>query len=76
MASHKERLGQQSEEEKDAYEVALEKSGCAKFHFALQDCYFEHNDWRKCKKEMEEFKKCNDEQLKLKRTARQAPNKS
>lgn len=62
MADHKEI----SEEEKDAYEVALERSGCAAFHYALQDCYFQHKDWRKCQKEMAEFKKCNDEQIKQK----------
>ena len=60
MASHKEKLEDLSEEEKDSFEMAIEKSGCAKFHFALQDCYFEHNDWRMCKKEMAEFKQCND----------------
>ncbi len=60
--AHKEKLENQSEEEKDLYEELIEKSGCAQFHFALQDCYFEHNDWRKCTKEMEEFKKCSKEQ--------------
>jgi len=66
MASHKEKLENLSEEEKDSFEIAIEKSGCAKFHFALQDCYFEHNDWRKCSKEMAEFKQCYDEKNKKK----------
>lgn len=70
MAGHKEKLEQLTQEEKDAYDVALEKSGCAQFHYALQDCYFEHKDWRKCQKEMEEFKKCNDEQMRLKSAAK------
>ena len=56
--SHKEKLQNQTEEEQDVYETLINKSGCAEFHFALQDCYFEHNDWRKCKKEMELFKMC------------------
>lgn len=60
--SHKEQLQNQAEEEKDAYETAIEASGCAKFHFALQDCYFEHNDWRKCRKEMDDFKLCVNKQ--------------
>jgi cytochrome c oxidase assembly factor 4 len=72
MAMHKEKFEHLSEEEKDAYEIALEKSGCAKHHFVLQDCYFEHKDWRKCQQEMAELKKCTDEQSKLKETARQA----
>lgn len=61
MASHKERREQQSEEEKDLYETLIENSGCSKFHFALQDCYFENNDWRKCQKEMTEFRQCMNE---------------
>ena len=56
--THKEKIQNQTEEEKDVYETAIENSGCSKFHFALQDCYFEHNDWRKCRKEMEDFKLC------------------
>ncbi len=64
-------MEQLSKDEKDAYEVALEKSGCVQFHYALQDCYSEHRDWRKCQKEMSEFKKCTDEQLRLKLAGRQ-----
>ena len=62
VQGHKEKLQNQSEEEKDLYETLIEQSGCAKYHFALQDCYFEHNDWRKCRKEMEEFKMCVNKQ--------------
>ena len=65
-SSHKELLENQSKEEKDMYEILLENSGCSKFHFSLQDCYFEHNDWRQCRKEMEEFKKCMSKQNKSK----------
>ena len=66
MTSHKEKQESLTEEEKDVYECALEKSGCSKFHFALQDCYYEHKDWRKCKKEMADLKKCTDEQIQKK----------
>ena len=66
MAGKVKTQDQLTEEEKDAYEVALEKSGCSQFHYALQDCYFEHRDWRKCQKEMADFKKCTEEQNKLK----------
>ena len=64
QGGHKEKLEAQTEEEKDEYEERIEKSGCAEYHYALQDCYFEHNDWRKCRKEMEDFKKCVAEQNK------------
>ena len=57
MATH-DQIEKDVDEEEDLYETLLEKSGCAKLHYALQDCYFEHNDWRKCQKEMQEFKKC------------------
>ena len=66
MSSHKEKLENLTEEEKDSYEIALEKSGCSQFHFALQDCYFEHKDWRMCQKEMAEFKRCYDSKNKKK----------
>ena len=69
MAGHhkaKEKLEQQSEEKKDVYETLIENSGCSRFHIALQDCYVEHNDWRKCQKEMAEFKQCMSEHSKQK----------
>ena len=62
MATRDQNQDLAQDEEEDLYETLLEKSGCAKLHYALQDCYFEHNDWRKCQKEMQEFKKCVDEQ--------------
>ena len=64
---HKQKLEQRNEEEKDVYETLIENSGCSKFHFALQDCYFEHNDWRKCQKEMAEFRECMSEHSKQKK---------
>lgn len=54
--------GTTTEGDKDLYEQLLEKSGCAHAHFALQECYLEHHDWRKCQAEMESFKKCIKEQ--------------
>lgn len=71
---HQEKLENLTEEEKDEYDIMLDKSGCAKFHYALQDCYFEHNDWRKCQKEMADFKKCNDQQIKDRQRRTQAEN--
>lgn len=49
----------QPEDDDDPYIKMLERSGCIKQHYKLQDCYFEHNsDWRKCQEEMKEFKEC------------------
>ena len=53
-------------EVEDPYENAIERSGCARYHHALQDCYLEHGDWRKCQEEMQEFRRCVDEQNKRK----------
>ena len=57
---------EEEEEEEDPFYTIIEKSGCSKYHYALQDCYAEKKDWRECKKEMEEFKRCNIAQQKLK----------
>ena len=55
------------EEEEDPFYTIIEKSGCAKYHYALQDCYTEKKDWRECKKEMEAFQQCNEAQQRLKK---------
>ena len=36
----------------------LTKKGCLEKHYAVQDCYFDTKDWRKCTKEVNEFKDC------------------
>ena len=49
----------EGEEEKDAYELMLERSGCIKEHYALQDCFFDKGrDWRVCQEQMREFREC------------------
>ncbi|XP_046849285.1 cytochrome oxidase assembly factor 4-like [Xenia sp. Carnegie-2017] len=48
-------------EEEDDYDRRINNSGCAVYHYALQDCYAKNKDWRKCTKEMAEFKKCFEE---------------
>ena len=49
----------EEEEEVDEYDMIIEKSGCAKEHFALQDCYHDNDrKWAKCKVEMSDFRKC------------------
>lgn len=60
--------GHGQEEEVDEWEERVERSSCAKFHYALQECYSTHGDWRQCQREMAEFRECMDAQKKLKRT--------
>jgi cytochrome c oxidase assembly factor 4 len=38
----------------------LSKLGCLEKHYAVQDCYFDTKDWRKCTKEVKDFKECID----------------
>ena len=50
---------EEDEDEVDEYELRIERSGCAKEHYALQDCYHDNDRrWAKCKDEMNEFRKC------------------
>ena len=57
-------------EERDPFDMRLEESGCSRYHYELQECYFEHNDWRKCQKEMKAFHECmqrNKDEKKIKK---------
>jgi hypothetical protein len=40
------------EDEPDEWEQRIDRGGCAKEHYKLQDCYMETKDWRKCKEEV------------------------
>ncbi|KAJ3352934.1 hypothetical protein HDU91_005941 [Kappamyces sp. JEL0680] len=42
----------------DPYDARILASGCAKEHEALQDCHWNHKDFRKCVEEMQKFKEC------------------
>lgn len=66
MAENKNPTPTEEEEEEDPFYTIIEKSGCSKYHYALQDCYAETRDWRKCKKEMQDFQACTEAQRKLK----------
>ena len=66
MAASKESHNNENEEEEDPFYTIIENSGCAQYHYALQDCYAEKKDWRQCKKEMQEFQRCTAAQQKLK----------
>ncbi|KPM03909.1 hypothetical protein NH340_JMT02927 [Sarcoptes scabiei] len=56
----------QEEEDKDALEEMLDRTGCKNQHFALQECMYEHKDWRKCQNLVNELRDCmrNYERLK------------
>ena len=62
VGGHKEQLELKTAVELDAWEKAIASSGCADYHETLQDCYYEHNDWRKCTKEMLLFRECMSRQ--------------
>jgi len=46
------------EEETDLVDKLLEKSGCADQHYAVSECMFDHQDWRKCQKPLKELQAC------------------
>ncbi|XP_070578344.1 cytochrome c oxidase assembly factor 4 homolog, mitochondrial-like [Ptychodera flava] len=58
----------EEEEEEDPVDRLLSKSGCAKYHYAVQDCMVEHKDWRKCQKEVTAFRECISQQQNQKKT--------
>ena len=60
------RQQEQEEEEEDFFNVTIQQSGCSTEHYALQDCFADKADWRKCKTEMSQFKMCMDKQRKAK----------
>eukprot|EP00039_Didymoeca_costata_P020645 m.342005 g.342005 ORF g.342005 m.342005 type:complete len:81 (+) comp20785_c0_seq1:227-469(+) len=64
-ATTSEKDKEQDEDEEDPMDQRIARSGCAEFHYKLQDCYTEKRDWRECQLEMKEFKECNTRQLKL-----------
>lgn len=58
---------EKEEEEEDFFNLAIQRSGCAKENYALQDCFADTGDWRKCHKEMVQFKMCMDKHKKMKK---------
>ena len=60
----------EDKEEEDFFNVTIQRSGCGREHHALQDCYWERGDWRKCTNEMTQFRQCMDRQRKEKSNSR------
>ncbi|XP_077197317.1 cytochrome c oxidase assembly factor 4 homolog, mitochondrial [Paroedura picta] len=46
------------EEEEDPFDQMISRTGCAAFHYAVQECMAEHQDWRKCQQQVQSFKDC------------------
>ncbi|XP_053241356.1 cytochrome c oxidase assembly factor 4 homolog, mitochondrial [Podarcis raffonei] len=46
------------EEEEDPFDKMISRTGCASFHYAVQECMAEHQDWRKCQEQVKSFKDC------------------
>nr|XP_033804684.1 cytochrome c oxidase assembly factor 4 homolog, mitochondrial isoform X2 [Geotrypetes seraphini]XP_033804686.1 cytochrome c oxidase assembly factor 4 homolog, mitochondrial isoform X2 [Geotrypetes seraphini]XP_033804687.1 cytochrome c oxidase assembly factor 4 homolog, mitochondrial isoform X2 [Geotrypetes seraphini] len=55
---------EEQEEEEDPLDQMIFRSGCAAFHYALQECMSEQRDWRKCQQQVQLFKDCMQEQQK------------
>ncbi|KAG0268634.1 hypothetical protein BGZ95_002393 [Linnemannia exigua] len=49
---------EEEEEEEDEYEKRIERTGCSAENEALQMCYAEKHDWRKCQEAMTAFRDC------------------
>ncbi|XP_053167217.1 cytochrome c oxidase assembly factor 4 homolog, mitochondrial [Hemicordylus capensis] len=53
-----------TEEEEDPLDQMISRTGCAAFHYAVQECMAEHQDWRKCQEQVQSFKDCMREHQK------------
>lgn len=47
-----------SEDEDDPVDKMISKTGCADFHYAVQECMAENQDWRKCQSQVQTFRDC------------------
>ena len=52
------------DDEPDEWEQRIDRGGCSKEHYKLQDCYMETKDWRKCKDEVHTANFCADHRWK------------
>ncbi|RKO95174.1 hypothetical protein CAUPRSCDRAFT_486, partial [Caulochytrium protostelioides] len=46
------------DDEEDEWDARIRRTGCFPQHEALQDCYYEKKDWRRCRDEMAAFREC------------------
>lgn len=53
-------------------EEMIERNGCAKIYYKLEDCLVEFDrDWTKCQRQVKELKLCNDRLNALKQKSKQ-----
>jgi len=45
-------------DEEDLVDKLLRQTGCSDQNFAVQECMFEHRDWRKCQDSVRAMKEC------------------
>ena len=62
---HKEK-SEDDDDEEDHVEKMLKKAGCAKEHYAVQECMAETKDWRQCQEHVKTFQKCIENSRKSK----------
>lgn len=46
------------DEEEDPFDARIRRSGCADFHYKLQECMDSKKDWRACQVDVAAFKEC------------------
>ncbi|RWS04135.1 cytochrome c oxidase assembly factor 4-like protein [Dinothrombium tinctorium] len=44
----------------DPFDARIKKTGCYRHHIQVQECMFEHRDWRQCQQQLKLFKQCMD----------------
>ncbi|PBC33386.1 Peptidyl-tRNA hydrolase [Apis cerana cerana] len=50
------KLNSQQQNIEDPVEEMLKKTGCMEFHYEVQECIAETQDWRKCQEQVKRFK--------------------
>ena len=50
----------EDDDDEDHVEKMLNKAGCIKEHYAVQECMAETKDWRQCQEHVQKFKQCID----------------
>ncbi|XP_006873023.1 PREDICTED: cytochrome c oxidase assembly factor 4 homolog, mitochondrial-like [Chrysochloris asiatica] len=49
-------------EEENSLDQLISHSGCAAFHYAVQECMTRHQDWQQCLPQVQAFRDCMGEQ--------------
>ena len=57
---HTQKSSEDDDDDEDHVEKMLNKAGCIKEHYAVQECMAETKDWRQCQEHVQKFKQCID----------------